>query len=113
MSGGGILSIRDLQVAAPDGTVLVKGVSLDLAKGEILGLIGESGAGKSTIGLAAMGYGRGGCRITGGTIDLLGVDLMQSGRRKREDMRGVDIAYVAQSAAAAFNPAITLQEQII
>jgi peptide/nickel transport system ATP-binding protein len=113
MSGDGILSIRDLRVAAPDGTEIVKGISLDLAKGEILGLIGESGAGKSTIGLAAMGYGRGGCRIIGGTIDLLGVDLMKAGRRKREDIRGVDIAYVAQSAAAAFNPAITLEEQII
>ncbi|MBP9950655.1 MAG: ABC transporter ATP-binding protein [Cypionkella sp.] len=113
MSDPNILSIRDLQVAAPDGTVLVKGVSLDLAKGEILGLIGESGAGKSTIGLAAMGYGRGGCRIIGGKIELLGVDLMQAGRGKREDMRGVNIAYVAQSAAAAFNPAISLAEQII
>ncbi len=113
MSGDSILSIRDLRVAAPDGTVLVKGVSLDLAQGEILGLIGESGAGKSTIGLSAMGYGRGGCKIIGGTIDLLGVNLMQSGRGKREEMRGVDIAYVAQSAAAAFNPAISLEDQII
>lgn len=107
-----ILSIRDLEVSAPDGAVIVDGVSLTLAKGEILGLIGESGAGKSTIGLAAMGYGRGGCAITGGTVDLLGTDLMRSTRRTREDMRAVRIAYVAQSAAAAFNPAITLAEQI-
>lgn len=113
MSAADILSIRDLQVAAPDGTILVKGVSLTLAAGEILGLIGESGAGKSTIGLSAMGYGRGGCRIVGGKITLLGVDLMQAGRTRREDMRGVDIAYVAQSAAAAFNPAMTLEEQIV
>ncbi|MFP7572032.1 ABC transporter ATP-binding protein [Marivita sp. S2033] len=108
-----ILSIRDLEVSAPDGTVIVDGVSLELAKGEILGLIGESGAGKSTIGLAGMGYGRGGCAITGGTVELLGTDLMRSSRRVREDMRAVRIAYVAQSAAAAFNPAITLAEQII
>ncbi|WP_281982461.1 ABC transporter ATP-binding protein [Thalassorhabdomicrobium marinisediminis] len=108
-----ILSIRDLQVSAPDGTVIVDGVSLDLAKGEILGLIGESGAGKSTIGLAGMGYGRSGCAITGGTVELADTNLMQSTRRVREDLRAVRIAYVAQSAAAAFNPAITLAEQII
>ncbi|TDL81269.1 ABC transporter ATP-binding protein [Palleronia sediminis] len=110
---GPILSIRDLEVSAPDGTVIVDGVSLDLAKGEILGLIGESGAGKSTIGLAGMGYGRGGCAITGGTVDLLGTDLVQSTRRTRERLRAVRIAYVAQSAAAAFNPALTLGEQIV
>ncbi|MGR3197748.1 MAG: ABC transporter ATP-binding protein, partial [Paracoccus sp. (in: a-proteobacteria)] len=108
-----ILSIRDLEVSAPDGTVIVDGVSLELAKGEILGLIGESGAGKSTIGLASMGYGRGGCAITGGTVELLGTNLMQSPRRVREEIRAVRIAYVAQSAAAAFNPAITLADQII
>ena len=99
-----ILEIRDLRVEAPNGAVLVDGISLDLPRGEILGLIGESGAGKSTIGLAAMGYGRGGCRIAGGTITLAGTELAGSGRATREGMRGARIAYVAQSAAA-FNPA--------
>lgn len=113
MTDDNILSIRDLRVAAPDGTILVDDISLELEKGEILGLIGESGAGKSTIGLAAMGYGRGGCRIVGGTVDLDGTSLMEAGRRARENLRAVRIAYVAQSAAAAFNPAITLEDQII
>lgn len=108
-----ILQIRDLRVEAPGGAVLVDGISLDLAKGEILGLIGESGAGKSTIGLAAMGYGRGGCRIAGGTITLAGTELASSGRAMRESMRGARIAYVAQSAAAAFNPTMRLDRQII
>lgn len=108
-----ILEIRDLRVEAPNGAVLVDGISLGLPKGEILGLIGESGAGKSTIGLAAMGYGRGGCRITGGTITLAGTELAGSARTTREAMRGARIAYVAQSAAAAFNPAMRLDQQIM
>ncbi|MBY5973878.1 ABC transporter ATP-binding protein [Ferrimonas balearica] len=108
-----ILQIRDLRVATDSGVELLHGVSLDLERGEILGLIGESGAGKSTIGLAAMGYGRGGCRITGGTVQLAGKDLASCTRRDREAVRGARIAYVAQSAAAAFNPAHRLEKQII
>lgn len=108
-----ILTIRDLRVAAPNGAILVDGIDLDLAPGEILGLIGESGAGKSTIGLAAMGYGRGGCRIVGGTITIGDTSLMDGSRATREKMRGARIAYVAQSAAAAFNPAIRIGEQIV
>lgn len=108
-----ILTIRDLRVAAPNGAILVDGIDLDLAPGEVLGLIGESGAGKSTIGLAAMGYGRGGCRIVGGTITIGETSLMDGSRATREKMRGARIAYVAQSAAAAFNPAIRIGEQIV
>ncbi|MFE3838829.1 ABC transporter ATP-binding protein [Pseudogemmobacter sonorensis] len=108
-----VLEIRDLRVEAPGGAVLLHGVSLDLAPGEVLGLIGESGAGKSTIGLAAMGYGRGGCRITGGEIRLVGTELRSAGRARREELRGTRIAYVAQSAAAAFNPAMRLDSQIL
>ena len=108
-----VLTIRGLKVAAPDGTVLVDGIDLDLAPGEVLGLIGESGAGKATIGLAAMGYGRGGCKIVAGSIEIAGTNLMEGSRRARENIRGARIAYVAQSAAAAFNPAIRIGEQII
>ncbi|MFG6082694.1 ABC transporter ATP-binding protein [Paracoccus litorisediminis] len=108
-----ILRIRNLQVTAPDGRALTRGIDVDLAPGEVLGLIGESGAGKSTIGLAALGYGRGGCRISGGTVEVADRQIVPGTRRDREQVRGARVAYVAQSAAAAFNPAQRLGEQMI
>ncbi|NBS01390.1 MAG: ABC transporter ATP-binding protein [Rhizobiales bacterium] len=109
-----LLNIRGLKIEGRSGDTwhtIVKGVDLTLHKGEILGLIGESGAGKSTIGLAAMGFARDGCRISGGTIDFDGIDLRRATETQRRGLRGKRIAYVAQSAAASFNPAHKLIDQ--
>ena len=114
------LDIRNLRIEAtvyPPGEptrdiTIVDDVSLTLEKGKVLGLIGESGAGKSTIGLSAMGYGRGGVRITGGEVWLNGRDILKGGTRGLRRLRGKEVTYVAQSAAAAFNPAKKLMEQI-
>jgi peptide/nickel transport system ATP-binding protein len=114
--GDTLLSIRGLKVegwSSGRWHAIVRGLDLTLQRGEILGLIGESGAGKSTIGLAAMGYVRSGCRFTDGSITFDGHDILALGRSARSDLRGARIAYVAQSAAAAFNPAHRLIEQVI
>ncbi len=111
-----LLEIRGLKIDGESDEVwrpIVKGVDLSLKRGEVLGLIGESGAGKSTIGLAAMGYARAGCRISGGSITFDGIDLLAAGDEQRRKLRGSRIAYVAQSAAASFNPAHQLMPQTI
>ena len=109
-----LLQIRDLHIEGHYDDAwhpLVQGIDLSLARGEVLGLIGESGAGKSTLGLAAMGYTCDGCRITGGSIHFDGLDLRQCSAEALRKLRGLRIAYVAQSAAASFNPAQRLIDQ--
>ena len=116
-----LLTVRDLKIEAtsyppgepPRDITIVQGVSFDLEKGKVLGLIGESGAGKSTIGLAALAYGRGGVRITGGEVKLDGEDILTLGKSGIRKVRGARVCYVAQSAAAAFNPAHRLSDQVI
>lgn len=109
-----LLEMRDLRI---DGMrddqwhEIVKGIDLTLHRGEVLGLIGESGAGKSTLGIAAMGYVKPGCRFSGGSITFDGIDMLAASEDKKQALRGMRIAYVAQSAAASFNPAHKLIEQ--
>jgi peptide/nickel transport system ATP-binding protein len=109
-----LLSMKDLVIEAEvDGvwTSIVKSLSMNLRKGEIIGLIGESGAGKSTFGLAAMGYTKPGCRIVSGSISLEGEELVGARTSRLRQIRGDTVAYVAQSAAASFNPAHRLIHQ--
>ncbi|MEM9145494.1 MAG: ABC transporter ATP-binding protein [Pseudomonadota bacterium] len=116
-----LLDVRGLKIGAtifppgedPKDIEIVKGVSFTLEKGKVLGLIGESGAGKSTIGLASLAYGRGQVRITGGEVFLGGEDILKYRPSGIRSLRGRRVTYVAQSAAAAFNPAHKLGEQVI
>jgi peptide/nickel transport system ATP-binding protein len=114
--GSVLLEMRGLKIEGESDDVwhpIIKGIDLTLRRGEVLGLIGESGAGKSTLGIAAMGFVRPGCRFTGGSIVFDGIDLMAASDEQKRKLRGSRIAYVAQSAAAAFNPAHRLIDQTI
>jgi peptide/nickel transport system ATP-binding protein len=112
-----LIEIRDLRVCvrSEDGAEfdIVKGVSFDVKRGEVMGLIGESGSGKTTIALATMGHARFGCRISGGTIRLGETEITALDEAGLRDLRGRRIAYIAQSAAASFNPSRTIMTQVI
>jgi peptide/nickel transport system ATP-binding protein len=112
MSDQLILEIKGLRLESIAGNVIVDNVDVRVNKGEVLGLIGESGAGKSTIGLSSMCYARAGVHIAGGEILIGGVNIRALDTDGRRDMRGKRIAYIAQSATAAFNPAHTLMDQV-
>jgi peptide/nickel transport system ATP-binding protein len=106
------LEVRGLSIRADSGATLVDDVSFTVSAGEVIGLIGESGAGKSTIGLAALGYLRSGCSVSGGEILIGGRDVLRAGDKAKRALRGEHIAYIAQSAAAAFNPSIRIGAQV-
>ena len=111
-----LLDIRNISIEGYSDEAwhpIIKGVDLQINRGEVLGLIGESGAGKSTLGLAAMGFVRAGCRFTGGSISFEGKDLTKLSEKEKQKLWGTKFSYVAQSAAAAFNPAHTLLNQTI
>ena len=91
---------------------IVRNVSVCVDRGEVVALIGESGAGKSTVALSALGYARSGCRITGGHVYFRDTDFLSLGPAEQRALRGRRIAYVAQSAAGSLNPAITIGKQV-
>ena len=114
---GATVVVDDLRVVAraADGgeTAIVKDVSFRIEPGEVLALIGESGSGKTTIGLSLMGYARRGCRIAGGTIRIGETDVLSLTKTERRDLRGRRVAYIAQSAAASFDPSRTIMDQVV
>ncbi len=103
-----MLEISDLKVSY-DGTEILAGIDLDLLRGDSLAIIGESGAGKTTLGLALMGLldGR-----TSGRIHLDGKDVLSLDGKERRKMRGKDMAMVFQNVEDALDPLMTVSDQI-
>lgn len=92
---------------------IVSDVGFSIAEGEVLALIGESGSGKTTIALALLGWTRPGCRIVGGSVRLGQTEVLSLPEQALRRLRGKRVAYVAQSAAAAFNPSKTIIDQVV
>lgn len=111
-----LFEVKDLKIQAPkenDSPIpIVKGVSFKVKRGEVVALIGESGSGKTTIALSALAYTKPGLEFAGGEVRLEGEDLLQMSSLQHRNIRGRRVAYLAQSAAATFNPAITIGEQV-
>lgn len=107
------LLIDNLTVVAKNKSgerAIVDGVTLSVAPGEALGIIGESGSGKSTIALAVMNYLAPGLRVAGGSIVFEGKNLL--GTKHSRGLYGRRIAHVAQDPAAALNPVIRIGRQL-
>ncbi len=111
-----IFQCKDLKIEArpwdADPIPIVKGVTFDVKPGEVVALIGESGSGKTTISLASLGYTKPGLHFSGGEAVLLGEDMITIAPEERRARRGEHVAYLAQSAAATFNPALKINEQV-
>ncbi|WP_213881668.1 ABC transporter ATP-binding protein [Pseudomonas sp. dw_358] len=112
-----LVEVKGLRVVAKaaDGgeNEIVKGVDFSLGQGEVLALIGESGSGKTTIALSLLGYAREGCRLSGGSVRVGQTQVLGLSAQQLHRFRGRHVAYIAQSAAAAFNPSKRLMDQVI
>ncbi|WP_066552092.1 ABC transporter ATP-binding protein [Croceicoccus bisphenolivorans] len=111
------VEVRNLQidVATPGGgrKAIVSDISFEIPKGEVLALIGESGSGKTTIALSLMGHSRFGAHIAADVIRVGEHRIDTLDDRGLASLRGRRISYIAQSAAAAFNPSRTIMAQVI
>lgn len=111
-----LFSVRDLRIEArPFGrppVPIVKQVSFEVHPGQVVALIGESGSGKTAISLSALGYSKPGLHFSGGQALLCGTDMLQVAGEELRRLRGRHVAYLAQSAAATFNPALKIGEQV-
>lgn len=108
-----VLEIEDLVVGTTrSGGVVLDGISLNVGRGEVLALIGASGSGKTTLALTALGHLRPGLTLRKGRVRLAGTDMTAAARPTLRSLRGRVVAYVAQSAAAAFNPRMRLDAQV-
>ncbi len=109
---GALVVVDKLSVSAGSAT-LVDALSFTIRPGEVLALIGESGSGKTTTALALMGHARRGCRISGGSVRIGDVDVLSLRPRQLRALRGRTVSYIAQSAAASFDPSRSILDQVV
>lgn len=111
-----LLRVQNLSVCVKDKKdndhKIVDNITFDINPGQVIALIGESGSGKTTISLSCMGYARPGCFITDGLVELGDENVLNKSLKELQTLRGKEITYVAQSAAASFNGAMTINSQV-
>ena len=111
-----MLDIRDLYIQYKTGrstTYALNGVNLSIRSGEAMGLVGETGAGKTTTALATMGLvPKDVGRITGGDVLFQGKSVLSMGKKELEKLRGGKIAMIFQNPLTSLNPVFTIEEQI-
>jgi peptide/nickel transport system ATP-binding protein len=107
------LRVENLRVeVASTGHDIVSEVSFSIDAGEVLALVGESGSGKTTVGLAILGHARRGAKITGGTVEVDGADILGLAPSALRRVRGGTISYIPQDPATALNPALRIGTQL-
>jgi peptide/nickel transport system ATP-binding protein len=104
-----LLRVEGLRVELDSGAPIVEDVSLELRAGEVLGLVGESGCGKTTTALALLGFARPGSEISAGTVEVDGEPLTEHGEAAVRALRGRLVSYVAQDPGLALNPALRVE----
>jgi peptide/nickel transport system permease protein len=109
--GPPILSVTNLRIGFDAGVDIVDGISFDVRPGEVLGLVGESGCGKSLTALTVMGLQPGNARVTG-EITFDGEQLLTMPRKARRKLLGHDMAMIYQDALSSLNPAMTIKAQL-
>ena len=88
-------------------------VSMVIHRGEVLGLVGESASGKTTVGTSLLDYQRRGAKIAGGIVEIDGRDILAMDPKTLRGVRGGQISYVPQDSSAALNPALRIGTQLM
>jgi peptide/nickel transport system ATP-binding protein len=107
-----VLEVTRLEVRVTGGPAIVEDVTFSLAAGEVLGVVGESGCGKTTTGVALLGRERRGTHVSKGSVRILGTEILQLPEDKRRLLRGRLISYIPQEPGTALNPSLRIRDQI-
>ena len=107
-----VLRVDDLRVGVGSSSIVVEGVSFDVAAGEVFGVVGESGSGKTTVAQALLGYTRPGLRILSGSVRVAGEEIAGRNEHELRRLRGRLVSYVPQDPGTALNPSIRVGNHV-
>jgi len=109
-----VLNVEGLRIVLdPSGVDIDDEVTLTIRRGEVLGLVGESASGKTTVATSLLDYQRRGAKIAGGHVEIDGKDILSMGPAALRAVRGGAISYVPQDSSAALNPALRIGTQLM